>query len=198
MLETDGYPFKSKEHSRKVAQYQRTGIITPYLKNYMDGKVGKLQTLERSMHSCPKSLLYQFSESCKLRISDKCCDRFKKKPFHEYEAHNNKMWRITGIMAEEGGQRAASSCVVFSKEKSNAFNPLFPVSKDWEKWFINSRNIKLCPLYTPPTIWKELDAKVVRMTSTCNMTLTIWQRHCHRSAVNASVSGNPCTPNTAA
>lgn len=31
-----------------------------------------------------------------------------------------------------------------------AFQPLVPVTKEWEDWFINEYDIKLCKLYYPP------------------------------------------------
>lgn len=34
--------------------------------------------------------------------------------------------------------------------KIKAFNPLFPVTKEWEDWFIDTHHIKLPELYYPP------------------------------------------------
>ena len=77
VLEKYGYPFKSKEHAKKVDQYWRNKTITRYLQNYIDGsKKGKIKT----KYKCPNQLLYQFTEDNKLHISHLCCDKLKKEP----------------------------------------------------------------------------------------------------------------------
>ena len=62
MLETYGYPFKSKEHSQKVALYQRSGE-TKTITNYL-GKGTKKTFL------CPNIVKYNFTPEFKLKVSD--------------------------------------------------------------------------------------------------------------------------------
>lgn len=50
----------------------------------------------------------------------------------------------------EGGQRINLGCRIFKQGKLKKFHPLAPLSSEWEEWYINSRNIKLCELYYPP------------------------------------------------
>lgn len=139
-LETIGYPFKSKEHSCKVGMYQR-GSRTKSVLAYKNGN---------TTFSCPKILLYQFDDDFKLKISDKCCNELKKKPFKKWQKENNKRITITGMMRQEGGQRQHIECITTEKDKVVKFHPLAKVDIDWEDWFIKQYKIKLCELYEKP------------------------------------------------
>ena len=99
---------------------------------------------------CPKSLLYQFSDSFNLKISDKCCEELKEIPLDAWAKENNKKYRIVGIMREEGGRRRRTQCLAFRGKKLEAFHPLAPITKDWENWFTEKYSIKLPILYYPP------------------------------------------------
>src|SRR5690606_27738545 len=96
-LDEVGYPFKSKEHSLKVGEYQK-GSRAKSILNYktMQGK---------SKFSCPKKLLYQYDEDFSIKLSDKCCYEFKKKPFAEYQSKSGRTIALTGMRKEEGGRR---------------------------------------------------------------------------------------------
>lgn len=149
MLEEEGYPFKSKMHSRKVDNFQRKGMSRTakvYLK-IEPAKSGKFVTGD---HSCPKILRCQFEESYPLRISNKCCDRLKKDPLHKWQKENNKPYSIIGIRTAEGGKRENAKCLAFQGEKLTAFQPLAPVSNEWEQWYIELREVRICDIYRPP------------------------------------------------
>ena len=150
MLESEGYPFKSKKHSEFVSIYQKYKTLEgrPGLQHYLhksnDGVNWSCQ------HSCPKVLEFQFSEENTLKISDKCCKRLKEEPLKEWQKENNKPIAIIGLMREEGGRRITANCLAFKSGSIKAFQPLVPLSKEWEDWFIHKYNIELCPLYLPP------------------------------------------------
>ena len=75
----------------------------------------------------------------------------KKKPLHEWSKNNGKPFAIIGIMPDEGGQRESAQCLAFNGGgKLKAFQPLVPVTKDWEEWLINEYNIEICDIYKPP------------------------------------------------
>ena len=95
MLEKDGYPFKSKEHSNIVRVFQNSGMGLT-VNRYLSGDC---------RNPCPQVLRYQFSDKNTLKISDKCCRRMKKEPFNTWMKANSKTITITGMMASEGGQR---------------------------------------------------------------------------------------------
>lgn len=83
MLEKEGYPFKSKEHSLKVGVYKRGSRAKTVLR-YRDGFGFS------SRFSCPKCLLYQYEDSFTLKISDKCCYRLKKDQMKEFERERER------------------------------------------------------------------------------------------------------------
>lgn len=150
MLETDGYPFKSKKHSEFVGTYQRNGSMDNLigLQHYTHtSDDGKNWT---SINSCPKKLLYQFTPEFKLKVSDKCCKRLKEDPINNWQKENNIPYIMIGLMREEGGRRFSAKCLAFKGKDLKAFQPLVVLSKDWEDWFISEYNIQLPDLYYPP------------------------------------------------
>lgn len=145
VLEKYGYPFKSKEHSHIVSIYQNSGMGKT-TSNYL----GLGETKKNRL--VPKCLRYQFTDEFDLKISDKCCYKLKKEPAKKWEKENKKSIVLTGMMNNEGGQRAKlSNCIITDKNgKIQKFHPLLKVSVEWEQWYIETHNIKLCELYYPP------------------------------------------------
>ena len=148
MLERVGYPFKNKEHSKKVDQFQRNQVITDYLKEYIYG-IGRKEG-SQTKYICPDLLKYQFTNECTLKISHKCCNELKKRPMHEYEKETGRYILITGMMQEEGGARDHIQCIHYRGGKPNRFHPLAKVTHEWEDWFVQEYGIKLCKLYYEP------------------------------------------------
>lgn len=144
VLNTKGYPFKSKEHSQKIWEWRRGQRSKSHLEYFRELPVGYNQ--------CPKILLYQKDPSFTLPISHKCCVEFKKKPAHDYMRTSGRKITITGMMKAEGGQRTTLNCIVADSRsgKLSKFHPLAIVSLEWEDWYIRKNNIQLCELYYPP------------------------------------------------
>jgi 3'-phosphoadenosine 5'-phosphosulfate sulfotransferase (PAPS reductase)/FAD synthetase len=157
MLEADGYPFKSKMHSSYVKKYQNKGLEYKSVRAY----IGIENTLSgRPMYrGCPKILKYQFTEENALKISDMCCIRMKEEPLQKWQEENNKPYAIVGIMREEGGRRFNAQCLAFSGKKLKNFQPLAPITKDWEQWFIDTYNIEICDIYKPPYNFERTGCK---------------------------------------
>ena len=84
-LEQDGYPFKSKLHSRNV-MYRQNGLDSDYLKCYFRKDNG---TYGKSIRQCPKQLEYQYDFN-DFKISDKCCINMKEEPLKKWQKENNK------------------------------------------------------------------------------------------------------------
>jgi 3'-phosphoadenosine 5'-phosphosulfate sulfotransferase (PAPS reductase)/FAD synthetase len=149
-LEEYGYPFKSKSHSAMVALYQKYKTT--------DGHIGLQHYLHistdgvdwNSSNSCPKKLKYQFTPEFQIKISDKCCLKMKEEPLEKWAKENNKAYSILGLMREEGGRRKTAQCLAFKGKKFKSFQPLAPLSSEWEEWFIEEYKIELCDLYLPP------------------------------------------------
>lgn len=154
VLETYGYPFKSKQHSHNVSIYQHSGETTT-IQKYL-GKIGDKPTMFR----CPKQLEYQFTKEFNIKCGDKCCYKLKKEPAHKWQEETGKSITITGMRKEEGGNRNNLNCVVTDKDgKAIKFHPLAVVSDEWEDWFIQKYNIELCKLYLPPFNFKRTGCK---------------------------------------
>ena len=159
MLERDGYPFKSKEHSKLLAIYQKYKTtegrlgIQHYLHISNDGKEWANQ------NSCPAILKYQFSPDFNIKVSDLCCKRMKEEPIDNWRKENNKPYSIIGVMVSEGGRRVKAKCLAFRNDKLKAFQPLTPITKEWEDWFIEKYNIKICDIYKPPYNFRRTGCK---------------------------------------
>lgn len=155
IFETFGYPFKSKEHSQKVALFQRSGFKKT-VKDYI-GEGNKKNFL------CPKVLRYNFSEEFQLKVSDKCCYKLKKEPAEKWSEENKRPITITGLRKTEGGLRkSVSSCTIFSDKEATdlkKFHPLLPMSDDFIDTFIKEFKIELCKLYSPPYNFERTGCK---------------------------------------
>lgn len=88
MLEKEGYPFKSKIHSHCVNLYQ-----TDPSKKMWQGYTGK-RPEQWHTRTCPKKLMYQFTEENNLRISDICCIKMKEEPLIKWAKDNKKTLQL--------------------------------------------------------------------------------------------------------
>lgn len=154
-LETVGYPFKSKEHSTKLNEWQIGHRGTKSMNKYL----AKADNTKHFHFICPEILKYQFTDEFSLKVSPYCCREMKKKPAHEYQKKAKKQITITGMQRAEGGQRVHLNCIVTSRGKTIKFHPLAKVSAEWEDWFIQKHNIRLCELYYPPFNFKRTGCK---------------------------------------
>ncbi len=143
MLETDGYPFKSKKHAKKLGTYQRNGMTKTTL-NYLN------PSEDCKTFACPKKLRYQFTPEFKLKVDYKCCVNLKEKPLREWGKAHKKPYSIIGIRHDEGGSRGKAKCLAFADGKLKNFHPLIPVSDEWEDWVIKTYNVQICDIYKPP------------------------------------------------
>ena len=148
MLEKDGYPFKSKQHSHNVAIYQHSGM-TRTNERYL-GNADKTNFL------CPKILEYQFSPTFNLKISDKCCYRLKKEVALKWEKENNRTICITGMRMAEGGYRNyQSNCTVFDGDNLKKFHPLKPCTNEFVEEVLSQLRYPVCELYKEPFNFKR-------------------------------------------
>lgn len=148
MLKQEGYPFSSKRFSETLCKYQRDGASGDWVKHYLgiheDGKQWK------GNYKCPESLKYCFSPDFNIKVSDKCCKYMKENVLDNWLKANGYKYHIIGLMAEEGGRRQSVGCFAFKSGKFRAFQPLAPLTKEWEDWFIDKYNIDICDIYKPP------------------------------------------------
>jgi len=151
VLEKYGYPFKSKEHSLKIGEWQN-GSRSPSIFKYVNGC---------SAFTCPSCLRFQAEKKYPLHLSNQCCYELKKRPAHKWATENKKTISILGLRQAEGGERQNhKGCAVFDKGGSLVkFKPLNPVSDEWETEFIRRNGIRLCGLYYPPYNFKRTGCK---------------------------------------
>ena len=168
-LEKVGYPFKSKDHSNMVHEWQRGNRHTTSMKKYLSE--------EKSRFTCPKILRYQFTDDFKLKVSNKCCNEMKKKPSLEWQRLNKRPIVITGMMRDEGGARNHIDCIVTKKDKVVKFHPLSKVNAEWENWFIKQYNVKLCELYYEPYNFKRTGCKGCPFNPTLEEQMTILDKY---------------------
>lgn len=143
-LEKEGYPFKSKVHAHAVNLYQ-IGSDNKMVLGYLGKRPENWHSI-----TCPEILKYHFTEKNTLRISDACCVEMKEKPLIKWAKENNKGIAIVGVTRSEMGRRVKSNCLAFVKKKLTKFQPLIPVTKEWEEWFIEKYKIDICDIYKPP------------------------------------------------
>ena len=159
ILEQYGYPFKSKKHSRVLKQYQTNGLENKYTRVYLGLENTKKGT--PCFRGCPKKLKFQFTPEYiyRLKVSDMCCMKLKEERLKKYQIENNKPISIVGIRREEGGRRMKAQCAMFNGNKLDKFQPLAPITEDWENYFIELKNIKLAEVYYPPYNFKRTGCK---------------------------------------
>ena len=155
MLEKVGYPFKSKEHSNYLSVYQHCGLESKTVDRYLN------PSEKRKKYGCPTFLKYQFTKEFKLKISNLCCYKLKKEPIKKWQKQNNRSITLTGMRKDEKGTRAnIQGCIITDKtNKIVKFHPLLVVNDDFENWFIEKNNIKLCKLYYEPFNFKRTGCK---------------------------------------
>lgn len=155
MLEKYGYPFKSKEHSNYLSVYQHCGLESKTVDRYLH------PSEKRKKYGCPACLKYQFTKDFNLKISNLCCYKLKKYPIEKWQKENNKTITLTGMRKDEGGNRKnLKGCIITDKDnKIVKFHPLLVVDEDFENWFIEKNNIKLCKLYYEPFNFKRTGCK---------------------------------------
>ena len=153
MLEEEGYPFKSKFHARAVSEWQSGKGNNVSCTQY------RTQASIWNARNCPNCLLYQFTDWNDIKISDKCCNRLKKEPLHRYMKDSGRSIAIIGIMPDEGGRREKTKCIVFRGKNLKSFQPLVPVTKEWEDWLIETYGIEICEIYKPPYNFKRTGCK---------------------------------------
>lgn len=145
MLEKDGYPFKSKEHSAILSIFRNSGFSGTTVLRYLNTREDCGDRFR-----CPKCLEYQFSNDFKLKVSDKCCKNLKIIPLRDWSIKNNKKHKILGIRSGEGGRRYTAKCLVTRYNGDISFHPLAVVSSKWEEWVIQEHNINICDIYKQP------------------------------------------------
>lgn len=166
ILESEGYPFKSKDYSERHYAYETTGLNTHWIRRYIGIEKNENDIKYGQRYLCPPQLLYQFTpeflehqKEIGFKISDKCCTRLKEEPLKDWAKQNKKIHAMIGLMRSEGGRRNHAKCLVFRNEKLQSFHPLAPMTKKWEEWYIKKFNIDICDIYKEPYNFERTGCK---------------------------------------
>jgi len=173
-LNTFGYPFKSKVFSSYVDRYRRLGM-TKSVKVF----TGQGDKKWSPKFSCPPNLMYLFSQSYKptFPISMQCCIKMKEEPMINWQKENKKNIAIIGIMPSEGGGRVKANCLNFDKKGLKSFQPLVPVTKEWEDWFIEEYDVEICDIYKDPYNFKRTGCKGCPFATNLKKELEILEKY---------------------
>lgn len=159
VLEKYGYPVINKEQSQYIRRYRASKELRDKGVRYKSGpKKGELRgslyemdiRLNGNKHGQGKiSEKWKFLIDAPFKITEQCCEVFKKNPFKDYEKETGNK-PIVGVMAAESSQRA----VHYYKEECNAFNSKRPISKPLFFWnnddiwkYIRDFNVEYSSIY---------------------------------------------------
>lgn len=139
VIDKYGYPIISKEQAQYISELQRG--TTEYMTKYRLGK--------QNNTSGVISKKWQWLINSGIKVTDKCCDVMKKRPFRDYEKTTNRV-PFVGIMGNESRLRNQSEklygCNIITDKKVVSRPILFWTEKDiWN--YINRNNIEYCNIY---------------------------------------------------
>ena len=140
VLEKYGYPILSKATARKIDDLKNSTSqkqIDLRWNGDARGKMGKLSEKWR----------YLVNED--FKVSNKCCDIMKKRPFKEYQKETKRV-PLTGTMTEESEHRKIN----YLKNGCNNFDSKRPISNPLSVWlekdiweYIEENNLEYCDIY---------------------------------------------------
>lgn len=143
VIEKHGYPLVSKEVSEQIEEL-RTTKNPNRIKYHLEGYIGRNGKVLGRM-----SFKWRYLIDSPIKISKKCCDEIKKKPFRKIEKQFKG--KIVGIMAEDSRLRKQNilqnTCIHTSSKNIVTFNPLayWTESDIWE--YIKKFNVPYCEIY---------------------------------------------------
>lgn len=154
ILDNIGKPMKSKLKSYYISNYQRTNSNSSW--GYMINgespskkKYSKTKIADKDLH-----ILHNDFD---IKVSNKCCDYLKKKPFADYQKENNMKGYITGVRSGEGGARELATikrlqtggriCTAI-KGKYIIKMPIIDWTNEDVENFIQKYNVPLSKAYT--------------------------------------------------
>jgi len=139
VLEKYGFPIISKEQSQYIQQYRNAKSEKTKDTRWNGNKWGQGKISEK----------WKFLVKAPFKISEKCCDIFKKDPFKRFEKETGKKG-IVGVMAGESSHRKT----YYYRTECNAFNAKRPLSKPIWFWnehdiwkYIRDFNVEYSPIY---------------------------------------------------
>lgn len=135
-----GYPVVSKEQSQYIYQYNTAKSEKTKHTRLFGNKWGRGKISEK----------WKYLLEADFKISDRCCEELKKKPFKKYEKATGRK-PIIATMAEESSLRKSS----YLKNSCNSFDTKRPMSKPLSFWlskdvweYLKQNDITVSEAYT--------------------------------------------------
>lgn len=126
VLDEYGFPIISKNVSMAISRARNTK--SEEVRDFrLNGKVDPITGKKKTIGTIPKK--WKFIYDSDIKVTDRCCDFFKKQPFKIYERRTNKKPMI-GSMAGESMNRRIS----YNRDDCNAFNAKNPRSTPIAFW----------------------------------------------------------------
>ena len=119
VIQKYGYPIVSKEQSQYLDQYRAAQSEKTKATRWSGNKHGRGKIAEK----------WKYLLDAPFKISDRCCEVMKKRPFKIYEKETGRKPYI-GILAAESSKRVQE----FNKFGCNAFSAKRPMSKPLSTW----------------------------------------------------------------
>lgn len=139
-----GYPVVSKEISQKV-EIARKNPDSKTAERFKKDNYHSRQ-YPVALYDCSR---YAYLLNAPFKVSSKCCNIMKKKPFHEYEKSTGRKGFV-GTMAIESQLRKT----VYLKHGCNAFDNIRPLSSPLGFWteqdileYLSTFNVPYCSVY---------------------------------------------------
>ena len=136
VIEKYGYPVISKEQSQYISEYRTT-------------KSEKLKVIRLNRHRGSISKKWQYLVNAPFKISDKCCDVIKKKPFKKFEKETG-LNPYLGLMGDDSVRRLQN----IRTQGCNAYELKRPTSKPLAWWntsdiyrYVLENNLPISEIY---------------------------------------------------
>jgi 3'-phosphoadenosine 5'-phosphosulfate sulfotransferase (PAPS reductase)/FAD synthetase len=141
VVKEEGYPVISKEQAKYIREYRTTHSDRLRHK--------RLYGAANKRRSGKISDKWQYLINAPFQISERCCQRLKKDPFHIFEK-TSELHPIIGIMAGDSAQRkqhaSKHGCVV-NKPGAETLRPMI-FWKEQDVWdYLKKHNVPYCNLY---------------------------------------------------
>lgn len=141
-----GFPLVSKKVAKAIKYIKYPSPKNDKVRNLV------LTGINSKGQQCPSYKLakkWYFLKDAEFELTHKCCEILKHKPFHEYQK-TNKVFPITGIMAENSQQRKGNylqyGCNIMNGKKSVSRPLEIWLDKDiWE--YVKLYNVPYCDVY---------------------------------------------------
>ena len=149
VLENKGKPMKSKLKSQYLSRYQTYKDPSKALEILLGETYQKTKIANKDMHLLHKDF--------DIKVSDKCCDILKKKPFKKYNEEHDIKGYILGERVGEGGARelaaikrvqSGGKLCTMTKGKYTVKLPLVDWTDEEVDHFIQEYDVPLSKAYT--------------------------------------------------